>query len=37
MLECEICGMETDNPKLFGEKVVCEDCYDELEDVFYSY
>ncbi len=31
MFECEICGKETENPKLFGEKVVCENCYDELE------
>ena len=37
MFECDICGIETEDPKLFGEKLLCEDCYNELEDAFYGY
>jgi len=37
MFECEICGIETEDPKLFGEKLLCEDCYNEQEDVFCDY
>jgi formylmethanofuran dehydrogenase subunit E len=31
MVKCEICGEETENPKKFGEKTLCEDCYVEIE------
>jgi len=37
MFECEICGIETEELKLFGEKLLCEDCYNEMEDVFCDY
>jgi len=37
MFECEICGIETKDLKLFGEKLLCEDCYNEQEDVFCDY
>lgn len=36
MFECEICGLETEDLKLVGEKLLCEDCYDALDADFYG-
>lgn len=36
MVECEICGKETDNPKEFDGKMLCLNCYVEKEERGYS-
>ncbi len=36
MVECEICGKETENPKKFGGRMLCWDCYVEREREYFG-
>ncbi len=36
MVKCEMCGKETDNPKDFGVKKLCGDCYEEMIRDYYG-
>ncbi|MCW3129704.1 MAG: hypothetical protein N2V75_06375 [Methanophagales archaeon] len=36
MVKCEICGKKTENPKDFGLKKLCEDCYEEIVRDYYG-
>ncbi len=31
MVKCEMCGKEVEEPKKSGGKLLCEDCYVEME------
>ncbi len=36
MVKCDMCGRETKDPRDFGTKKLCEDCYDRIVRDYYG-